>query len=467
METTLSITGSIARFGSDPSLVPTESARAVARLSLMDWAAAALAGLDEPVARITRELADEEAGAAQATLFGLARKVPARMAALANGALSHALDYDDTHFAYVGHPSVAILPAALAVAERQGASAAAFLDAALIGMEAACRIGHWLGTQHYNHGFHQTATSGCFGATVAAGRLMGLDTAAMRQALGIATTRASGLKSQFGTMGKPFNAGIAAANGVEAALLAARGFVSRPDGLECLQGFGETHAGERTDLAGALAGLGNDFWFEQVQHKFHACCHGLHAGLEALAALKAAHHLQPGSIAGVTITINPRWLRVCNIASPTTGLEAKFSYRLTTAMALAGVETAALQTYSDAICSRPDLMALRDRVVVRGDASLPDTAARVALQHTDGRALDGAFDLDQPMPLSQRRERIAAKVRSLLAPQAAEAILALDSGLGRLGAIQVAETLGRLALSHPCAAVMSPASSDRSSHASA
>ncbi len=154
-----------------------------------------------------------------------------------NGATSHALDYDDTHFGHVGHPSVGIYPAALAVAEETGASAAAVADAFLLGAEASVRIGMLLGAVHYNRGFHQTATAGAFGATVAAGRLYGLNRAQMRAAIGLCATRASGLKSQFGTMGKPYNAGIAAANGVECAALARAGFTSADDGLEGPQGF--------------------------------------------------------------------------------------------------------------------------------------------------------------------------------------------------------------------------------------
>ena len=246
MSTPISMTAAIAAFACG-TRAPPASALAVLKLSLLDWSAVSLAGKDEPVSSIVRAMVQDEAGRGEASIIGLAGLYPARAAALANGTISHALDYDDTHFSYVGHPSVVIFPAALAVAEKTGASGEAFMAAALIGMEAACRIGAWLGTGHYQHGFHQTATSGAFGATVAAGRLLGLDEERMRHALGIVATRASGLKSQFGTMGKPFNAGIAASNGVEAALLAKAGFVSRPDGLECAQGFAETHAAEGKD----------------------------------------------------------------------------------------------------------------------------------------------------------------------------------------------------------------------------
>ena len=207
----------------DASALPARALQ-MARFSLFDWMVCARAGADEPVARIVREMVTAEGGRPQATLAGTGEKVPPRAAALANGTTSHALDYDDTHFAHVGHPSVGIYPAALAVGELVDAPAARVVEAFLVGAEASCRIGMVLGRGHYERGFHQTATAGAFGATVAAGRLLGLDEGQMANALSLVATRASGLKSQFGTMGKPFNAGISAANGVEAAILASRGF---------------------------------------------------------------------------------------------------------------------------------------------------------------------------------------------------------------------------------------------------
>jgi 2-methylcitrate dehydratase PrpD len=428
MFTPISMTAAIAAFACGMR-IPPASALAVLKLSLLDWCAVSLAGKDEPVSSIVGAMVQDEAGRGEASVIGLAGLYPARAAALANGTISHALDYDDTHFSYVGHPSVVIFSAALAVAEKTGASGEDFLTAALIGMEAACRIGAWLGTGHYQHGFHQTATSGAFGATVAAGRLLGLGEETMRHALGIAATRASGLKSQFGTMGKPFNAGIAASNGVEAALLAKAGFVSRPDGLECAQGFAETHAGEGNDPAAMLHGLGEEFWFETVQHKFHACCHGLHASLEALAKLRAVAGFELNAVEAIDLTVNPRWLRVCDIKQPITGLEAKFSYTLTSAMALSGWDTGALATYSDAACADAALMALRDRVIVAGDPAVSDTQARVGLVLRGGEKREASFDLDNPLPLAERQTKISAKAQSLLGQNRALQLESLVAGL--------------------------------------
>ncbi|TCP40921.1 MmgE/PrpD family protein [Rhodovulum marinum] len=384
---------------------PPEAARTMMRLSVLDWAACAMAGAQEPVARITRDMVLEEGGAPQAGLVGSVTRVPARAAALANGAASHALDYDDTHFAHIGHPSVAIVPAALALAQKTGAGGTDFLDAALVGVEASIRVGVWLGREHYQVGFHQTGTAGAFGSALAGARLLGADA---EQAVGLVSTRASGLKSQFGTMGKPFNAGIAAANGVEAALMAARGFVSNPDGLEGAQGFGETHAG--TADVGALDGLGERWLFETVSHKFHACCHGTHAMIEALSSLMP---LDPAAVTKVSVITHPRWLKVCNQPAPVTGLGAKFSYRLIAAMVLSGRDTAALATFSDAACVDPALVALRDKVTVKTDGALPETAARVIVE-TDTGAVEAAHDLDAPLPLETRTDKLKAKARSLL-----------------------------------------------------
>ena len=126
-----------------------------------------------------RDYVAVEGGRRVASIFG-GGQAPTRAVALVNGATSHALDYDDTHFGHVGHPAVGIYPAALAVGEEVGASAAAVSDAFLIGAEASVRLGMVLGSVHYSRGFHQTATADAFGATIAAGRLYGLTRDQMR-----------------------------------------------------------------------------------------------------------------------------------------------------------------------------------------------------------------------------------------------------------------------------------------------
>ena len=395
-----------------------KSAQAGLRLSLFDWAVCAIAGAAEPVAGVVRSLAGGEGGNAVASVVGSPQKLPPRAAAWVNGATSHALDYDDTHFAHIGHPSVAVVPAALAVAEATGADAPAFRDAALIGAEASIRVGIWLGRDHYQAGFHQTATAGAFGAACAAGRLLNLSPDQMGHALGVVSTRASGLKSQFGTMGKPLNAGIAAANGVEAALLAAKGFVSDARAVDGPQGFGPTHHG--ANKVEAFERLGSDWRFETVSHKFHACCHGLHAMLESIASIDPLPN--PDLITAVRTAAHPCWRNVCNIAAPKTGLEAKFSFRLAAAMALSGVSTTAVASFSDVTATDPRLCALRDRIDADFSDRLAETEAGVEVSLADGRVLRGRHDLLDPLDTGVRTRRLREKARALVGNDRADAL---------------------------------------------
>ena len=404
----------LAGFALGPVKAP--DAMEILRLSLLDWAAVGIAGRDEPVGRVLRAQAEDEGGSPQAGLIGSELRVPARMAALVNGTVSHALDYDDTHFAHIGHPSVAVIPAALAVGEAVSATGPALQEAALIGVEASIRVGVWLGRAHYQVGYHQTATAGAFGATLAAGRLMGLTPEQMQHAIGLVTTRASGIKAQFGTMGKPMNAGLAASNGVEAAQLAARGFISAPGAMDGQNGFGPTHHGEGQGTA--FDTLGQEWLFESVQHKFHACCHGLHATLEALRDLDAP----ADRVETVEIATHPRWLSVCNIATPESGLQSKFSYRMVAAMALIGHDTARLESFDDALVADADLAALRDRVTVQSDDSLTEMQARLRVTLMDGSVQDLFHDLDADPGLAARQKRVRTKAAALLGDGRAEAI---------------------------------------------
>lgn len=409
---------------------PSEESLAIMRLSVVDWLSVGFAGRDEPVARIMRRMVAGEGGVPQAQLFGGGR-APARGAALVNGAASHALDYDDTHFAHIGHPSVAVLPAAFALGEAQGASFAAVLRAALAGCEASIRFGLAFGRGHYQIGFHQTATAGAFGASVAAAQVMGLKREQLTQALALVSTRASGLKSQFGTMGKPYNAGIAAANGVEAAQLAALGFLSSPAALDGPLGFLETHHcdGAATDEPG--------FLMDGISHKYHACCHGLHAALEAISSLKP---LDSNKVEEVEVITHPRWMSVCNKPAPRTGLEAKFSYRGVIAASLMGHDTGALETFDDALWSDPALRALQERVQVTADESLSETQAKVAVVTADRRN-EAHHDLSSQAPYAQRAERVRGKSRAVLGEDRANALWAAVHEPGA-GLTDLAELMG-------------------------
>ena len=380
-----------------------EEAAAMMRLSLFDWAACGIAGAREAEFAPFRRAAMVEESPAH--IFG-GDGAGAATAALINGTLSHALDYDDTHFAHIGHPSVAVLPAVMALAETLDTPLTDAIDAAAVGVEASIMVGVWLGRGHYQIGYHQTATAGAFGATLAAARMLGLDAGQTRHALGLCASMASGIKAQFGTMAKPLNAGLAARTGVEAALWAQAGMTAAEDGLEGPLGFGETHHGEGAEVKPPR----KEWQISEISHKFHACCHGLHAMLEALADVG----LEADRIAAVKIRTHPRWMSVCNIAEPKTGLEVKFSYRHTAAMTLLGHSTGAIANFSDAVARDKDIIALRDKIEVVEDETLSETQSQVTLTLTSGEVRRLRHDLMTPITLEARSVKLRSKVQALL-----------------------------------------------------
>jgi 2-methylcitrate dehydratase PrpD len=418
-----------------------DNALVLASLSVFDWMVVARAGADKPLSHIIRDFVAGEGGHPAATVVGAPIRVPARAAALANGTISHALDYDDTHFGHIGHLSVGVLPAALAVGEQLDLPARLMRDAFLVGAEAACRIGMVLGRRHYELGFHQTATAGAFGATVAAARLLGLSRTQLRHALSLVTTRASGLKSQFGTMGKPFNAGIAASNGVEAAMLARSGFVSCDDGIGGRQGFLATHTDDASDSRGWVEPPPSRFVFEDNKYKLHACCHGTHAMLNALLDAHDNSDFVPDRVAHITVSTNPRWLSVCDIKLPRTGLEVKFSYAFLAAMVLHGIDTASDRSFTDAICTEPALSATAQRVTVKGDDRVSDTAAVVAIILDSGERIEVTHDLAERLPLPRLKDGLQAKARALLGRIEAERLWSAVSDLEGISTRDLAANL--------------------------
>lgn len=396
--------------------VPTPASEMM-RLSLFDWAACGISGAQEADFTPFVDLHRSQGGTPEASIVG-GGQVPAPVAALLNGTLSHALDYDDTHFAHIGHPSVAVLPAVLALGERSDASFEALLEAATLGVEASIHTGLWLGRAHYQVGYHQTATAGAFGATLGAAKLLKLNPDQTRTALGLCASLASGLKAQFGTMAKPLNAGLAARAGVEAALWAHAGITAAPDGLAGPLGFGPTHHGTGDESHFGEMGQGN-WQIESISHKFHACCHGLHAMLEALS--KAEY--QP-TIDTITIRTHPRWMSVCNIDDPQTGLAAKFSYKQTAAMALLGYKTGAISNFTDAIAQSADVKALRNRVTVVADDRLTETQSEVLITSGGHPNQHLRHDLLAPLTIEARTTKLHSKATALLGEDRAKALWA-------------------------------------------
>jgi 2-methylcitrate dehydratase PrpD len=257
-------------------------------------------------------------------------------------------------------------------------------------------------------------------------RLLGLDKSEVRAALGLCASMASGLKAQFGTMAKPLNAGLAARTGVEAALWAQAGMTAAADGLAGPLGFGATHHAEAVEIA-----LPKKEWhISTISHKFHACCHGLHAMLEAL----GEGQLAPEAIESLTIRTHPRWMSVCNIQTPQTGLEAKFSYLQTAAMTILGHDTGGTHNFTDEMTANAGIAQLRERITVTQNDRLSETQTEITVHLRNGGLRRLKHDLMTPMTLETRAAKLQAKACALIGETQAEALWQATQGeaLGEL-----------------------------------
>lgn len=383
---------------------------------LLDWFAVTVAGAQDELTDILAREAMEDGAKGSASLVGRAEKTLPSTAALINGAASHALDYDDVNFAMHGHPTVTVVPALLALGEQRKASGRLFVESFVAGYETAGRIGLLVEPSHYAKGFHATATVGSFSATAAAGRMLGLSDQQLAVAFGIAATQAAGLKSNFGTMCKPLHAGTASEHGLRAARLAAKGFTARGDSLECDQGFASSQA-DGFDADKALAAPPAGWHLRNNLFKYHAACYMTHAPIECAKEIRLNSNFPPERVKKIVLRLDAAADKVCNIPHPTTGLEAKFSLRQTVAMALAGINTAALDSYSAEITQEPRIKALRDKVAIDFRTDWPHALAEMAIQLDDGTTVEASHDSGIPWAdLSKQRTALEAKFDGLVTP---------------------------------------------------
>ena len=287
--------------------------------------------------------------------------------------MSHALDFDDTHTLMSGHPSAPVVPAALALAERDGRDGASFLAAVVAGIETECRLGAIVNPGHYALGFHATGTLGTFGAAAAAAHLLDLDEERWSHAMALAGTQASGLKSAFGTMTKPLHAGRAASNGLLASLLARGGYTGAAEIVETAQGFAATHGAGEVD-ASRLDALRGRWLIADTLFKYHASCYLTHAAIDAATRLRVEASIAPDAIESVEVRASTGCMGVCDMPEPSTGLEGKFSLRATTAMALLGDDTSDPAAFTRRAHARSGVHRNARSRDVRADAGTIDDA---------------------------------------------------------------------------------------------
>ncbi|HSB77966.1 MAG TPA: MmgE/PrpD family protein [Candidatus Methylomirabilis sp.] len=366
--------------------------------AILDCIGVALAGSLEPAARIVTAQVLSHGGAAESVIWGAGgERTSAQNAALANGTAAHVLDYDDYILAMPGHPSVPVLPAALAVGERLHASGAAVLASFLVGFEVETKLGAFSGGQAYDVGWHPTSTLGVIGATAAVGRLLGLDLSEMRHALGIAVSMAAGVRQNFGSMTKPFHVGRAAQSAILAAELAQRGFTSSQEAIEGQFGFWDVFAGALNRDGDALARtLGNPFAVAKpgVSYKAWPCCASTFGGVDA--ALQVTAGLSDAAIESVTVDVPYTAPLILIHHRPTTPLAARFSLEYCVAAALLDGRVT-LSHFTQEAVRRPDLQSLLRRIDYRvpedwekGAGTWKQGHGRVEVRLRDGSVRRGA-----------------------------------------------------------------------------
>jgi 2-methylcitrate dehydratase PrpD len=374
-------------------------------------------------------------------LFGLHARTDALTAALVNGYSSNILDFDDTHLATVIHPGPACLSAVLAIAEAMPVvhphavapvTGTRLLDAFLIGMEVACRLGVAIGPGHYARGWHITGTCGVVGAAAATGRLLGLDPVRMTHALGIAATSATGLGEMLGGMSKSYNIARAGREGLNAALIAATGFTASLRVLEAPRGFAAVFA-EGLDEAALTGGLGERWEAALDTYKPYPCGIVLHPLIDACLQVAARSGAPAAAIERVEVRVHPLVLVLTGRTDPKDGLESKLSFTHACAVALAD-QCAGVDQFTDARAADPVIAALRGRIHPVVDESLGTEQSAVALLLADGRRFEARIEhatgsVVNPMTDAALDAKFLALATRTLGAEAARALCTMCRGI--------------------------------------
>jgi 2-methylcitrate dehydratase PrpD len=423
--------------------VPDE-ARTAACGAVQDTIGVMLAGAAQPVASILCRTALAEVAEGPASLFGTPHTTSASWAALVNGTAAHALDFDDMCWTSLAHPSAPLVAASMAAAESVGADGRRVLEGYVVGFEIEAALGRAMNPSHYEQGWHCTSTIGTIGSAAAAARVLGLGSEATSRALAIAASEASGLKENFGTMVKPLHAGLAARNGVLAALLARNGLTASRRAIDGPQGLLVAMTGGGGDLDASLSVLGQcwEIVDEGITVKLYPSCAGTHPTIDALIDLRREHDLGPDDIAAVDVGVDGVMPTVLIYDRPTSGLEAKFSLHFCAAAALAHGRVG-MEMFEPSGLLDPVVQQLVPRVTMRVDdalvgASPPLTHARIRVTLSDGRTLERAVSgargyPDRPASAVERDgkflECASRRVSTTRAERALDHLKALDTSV--------------------------------------
>ena len=372
-----------------------------AKGAIMDCLGCALAGSREPLADILSEFVQANGGGASASVIGRGFKTTAADAAQVNGAISHALDYDDIIRALKGHPTAVLMPPALALAESQGATGLEMLMAYMLGFEVACSIGEAMSPEYYDElGWHPTGPVGALGAAVAASRILKLDQDQTAMAISLAASQAAGLRQNFGTMTKPFHAGAACRTGVTAAQLVAAGFTASLDAIEGRFGFLHAFSGGAGYEADRISeNLGKTCYLVEsgIEIKKYPCCGSAHLALDATARILDRSPLNAANIEKIDVLVDFDPPRSLIHDRPQSALEGKFSMQYCLAAAVLDGKVG-MDAFTDQQVLRPEAQDLIPKVTMRrltdfqGQPSWVEAYNQVAVHLKDGTVLTERVD---------------------------------------------------------------------------
>ena len=410
-------TEKIARFVVDTSYdnIPPDAVEKAKRTAL-DCLGAALAGIGEPVSQTITNYATKLGGPAQASVFGAGVKVSVSDAALANGCIAHALDYDDCGVK-IGHPSVLVLPAVLSLGEHLGASGQEILTAYILGLEVEGKLALHADFKLMQARLNHQTWYGSIGAAAACAKLLKLDVAKTRMTLGIAANFACGLAANHGSMAGAMAAGNACRNGVTAALMALEGVTANPNIIEAKNGFYDTLVGSgHYDAERMSDGLGKPFYIESpgIGLKKYPSCYHTHRALDGVFQLLKEHRLNDNDIAEVDVGTSERAMRVLAFTEPATPYQAKFSMPYCIAAAVVDHQVT-LETFTPRKFQDRNIVETRKKVhlsfpdvpIWPGLADVgPDTefvGNPVTIKTNDGRSYSARVDIprgDPALPLT-------------------------------------------------------------------
>ncbi len=427
-----------------------------AKRSALDCLAASLAGISEPVSQTVTSYVTKLGGAAQATVCGAGVKVSVADAALANGSIAHALDYDDCGVK-IGHPSVLVLPSVLSLGEYVGASGQDILTAYIVGLEVEGKLALHADFKLMQARLNHQTWYGSIGAAAACAKLLKLDVSKTRMALSLAGNSACGLSANHGSMAGAMAAGNACRNGVTAALMAQAGITANANIIEGKNGFYDTLVGPGHYDAERMAdSLGKPFYIESpgISLKMYPSCYHTHRALDGVFKLLDEHHLDDKDIAAVDVGTSERALRVLAFSEPATAYQAKFS--MPHCIAAAVVDRAVtLDTFTDAKLNDRNIVAARKKVQLSfpnvpiwpGLADVgPDTefvGNPVTIKTNDGRSLSARVDIprgDASLPLTD--DELLEKYQDCARGQLSQD--GIERSVGLVRGLESVENVGRL-----------------------